>query len=61
MKMEEGEERPLTFMVATDMHVGYRSWDLGTQNDSYAALEEVLARARERRVDFLLLGGDLFD
>ena len=61
MKMGEGEQRPLNFLVATDMHVGHRSENLGVQHDSYVALEEVLATAREKQVDFLLLGGDLFD
>lgn len=31
-----------------------------TGNDSFIAFEEILYYAKERKVDFVLLGGDLF-
>ena len=31
------------------------------KDDSFEALEEVLARGRKEEVDLVLLGGDLFD
>ncbi|CAM9719316.1 unnamed protein product [Ectocarpus sp. 4 AP-2014] len=49
-------------MVATDSHLGqvYMERDPVRGKDSFAAFEEMLLLAKERKVDFVLLGGDLF-
>ena len=48
-------------MVATDVHLGHKEKHPVRFNDSYEAFEEVIAHAKAEHVDFLLLGGDLFD
>ena len=55
------EEQPLTFLVATDVHLGHKEKHPVRNNDSFEAFEEVLQMAKKKKVDFLLLGGDLFD
>uniref|UniRef100_A0A0N5AYB9 Mre11_DNA_bind domain-containing protein n=1 Tax=Syphacia muris TaxID=451379 RepID=A0A0N5AYB9_9BILA len=47
-------------LVATDMHVGFGERFGNRENDSLNTLEEVLKLAKEKAVDFVLLGGDLF-
>lgn len=54
------EEDQLTFVVASDVHLGYGLRNPERMNDSFAALEEILAVAKQRSADFVLLGGDLF-
>lgn len=41
------------------MRLFFRYWAL-IGNDSFVAFEEILYYAKERKVDFVLLGGDLF-
>lgn len=48
------------FLVTTDNHLGFKEDDHLRRKDSYKAFEEALRIARERDVDFILLGGDLF-
>lgn len=48
------------FMVATDNHLGYGERDPVRCNDSFASFEEVLKIAKKKKVDFILLAGDLF-
>jgi double-strand break repair protein MRE11 len=48
------------FLVATDNHLGFAERDPIRCNDSFAALEEVLHTAVQKKVDFVLLAGDLF-
>eukprot|EP01031_Cornospumella_fuschlensis_P028746 gene28746-34700_t len=48
------------FLVSTDNHLGFAEKDPVRCNDSFAAFEEVLRTAKERRVDFVLLAGDMF-
>jgi len=48
------------FLVSTDTHLGYKETHSIRKNDSFDAFEEVLQKAKEYNVDFLLLGGDLF-
>lgn len=48
------------FLVSTDTHLGYKEQDNIRKNDSFEAFEEVLQKAKDCNVDFLLLGGDLF-
>ncbi|CAK8692910.1 unnamed protein product [Clavelina lepadiformis] len=50
----------MKILVATDLHVGYKEKDGERGKDSFLALEEVFTIAKERDVDFILLGGDLF-
>ncbi|KAL0481637.1 double-strand break repair protein MRE11 [Acrasis kona] len=47
-------------MIATDNHLGYAERDRIRRDDSFVTFEEILCTAKERNVDFLLLGGDLF-
>ncbi|KAL4438133.1 hypothetical protein ABPG74_016912 [Tetrahymena malaccensis] len=54
------EENTFKILVATDNHVGYKENDPIRGNDSFEAFEEVLKIAKNEKVDFLLLGGDLF-
>lgn len=53
-------EDTLTILIATDNHLGYAEKDALRANDSFETFEEILRIARERDVDCLLLGGDLF-
>ena len=48
------------FMVSTDNHLGFKENHQIRKNDSFEAFEEVLKKAKDLNVDFLLLGGDLF-
>jgi double-strand break repair protein MRE11 len=48
------------FMVATDNHLGFAERDPIRYNDSFAAFEEVLRNAKQKKVDFVLFAGDLF-
>ncbi|EAR84214.2 ser/thr phosphatase family protein (macronuclear) [Tetrahymena thermophila SB210] len=54
------QENTFKILVATDNHVGYKENDPIRGNDSFEAFEEVLKIAKSEKVDFLLLGGDLF-
>ena len=56
------QEDPNLFkiLVASDIHVGYMEKDNIRGEDSFRSFEEVLEIAKERNVDFILLGGDLF-
>ena len=47
-------------LVASDNHVGYKETDSIRGEDSFEAFEEVFKIAQEEKVDFVLLGGDLF-
>ena len=47
-------------MIATDTHLGYKERDAVRGEDSFTAFEEVLKKAKELEVDFILHGGDLF-
>lgn len=47
-------------LVASDIHLGYKEKDDVIGNDSFKAFSEVLQIAKEKKVDFVLLGGDLF-
>jgi double-strand break repair protein MRE11 len=53
-------EDTLRVMIATDNHLGYMEKDPIRGNDSFVTFEEILQQARKNKVDFLLLGGDLF-
>lgn len=47
-------------LVATDCHLGYMEKDEVRRHDSFQAFEEICSIAEQKKVDFLLLGGDLF-
>ncbi|KAL8814288.1 MAG: hypothetical protein Q9223_006476 [Gallowayella weberi] len=50
----------IRILVATDSHVGYNERDHIRGDDSWKSFHEVMCLARERDVDMVLLGGDLF-
>lgn len=50
----------IRFMVATDNHLGWAEKDPIRCNDCFASFEEVLKNAKKKKVDFILLAGDLF-
>ncbi|PON55870.1 DNA double-strand break repair protein Mre, partial [Parasponia andersonii] len=50
----------LRILVATDCHLGYMEKDEIRRHDSFQAFEEICSIAVQKKVDFLLLGGDLF-
>ena len=54
-------DSPIRFLVATDIHLGHKEKHPIRSDDSFNALEEILTIANNSEVDFLLLGGDLFD
>ncbi|KAJ1445572.1 Metallo-dependent phosphatase-like protein [Pelagophyceae sp. CCMP2097] len=50
----------VSIVIATDNHLGFCDKDPVRAQDSFAAFEEILLNCKERKVDLLLLGGDLF-
>lgn len=48
-------------LLASDIHLGAHEKDGVRGNDSFATFEEILKIGKDREVDFILLGGDLFD
>ncbi|KAL6658935.1 hypothetical protein ACP70R_002975 [Stipagrostis hirtigluma subsp. patula] len=57
--MEEAASA-LRILVATDCHLGYLEKDEVRKFDSFDTFEEICSLAEKNKVDFLLLGGDLF-
>jgi double-strand break repair protein MRE11 len=47
--------------VATDNHVGYQESHPVRGDDSWKTFHECMVMAKEKDVDMVLLGGDLFD
>ena len=47
-------------LVASDIHLGYKEKDEIIGEDSFRSFGEILQIAKEKEVDFVLLGGDLF-
>ncbi|XP_062184298.1 double-strand break repair protein MRE11 isoform X2 [Phragmites australis] len=54
------ESNTLRILVATDCHLGYMEKDEIRRFDSFQAFEEICSLADQNKVDFILLGGDLF-
>ena len=54
------DEDTLRILLATDIHLGYAEKHPIKKDDSFTTFEEILQIAREKKVDMLLLGGDLF-
>ncbi|OEL37655.1 Double-strand break repair protein MRE11 [Dichanthelium oligosanthes] len=50
----------MRILVATDCHLGYLEKDEVRRFDSFDTFEEICSLAEKNKVDFLLLGGDLF-
>ncbi|KAK4481165.1 hypothetical protein RD792_012046 [Penstemon davidsonii] len=50
----------LRILIATDCHLGYMEKDEVRRHDSFQAFEEICAIAEQKKVDLILLGGDLF-
>ncbi|KFD68482.1 hypothetical protein M514_10167 [Trichuris suis] len=50
----------IKLLIATDIHLGFAETDPVRRNDSTNTFEEILKIATDRRVDALILGGDLF-
>ena len=47
----------IRILITTDNHLGYQEKDQVRGDDSFAAFEESLCKAREKKVDFMLLAG----
>uniref|UniRef100_A0A0D9X4Y8 Double-strand break repair protein n=1 Tax=Leersia perrieri TaxID=77586 RepID=A0A0D9X4Y8_9ORYZ len=56
----EEESSTLRILVATDCHLGYLEKDEVRRFDSFDTFEEICSLAVLNKVDFILLGGDLF-
>ncbi|KAL9597940.1 MAG: hypothetical protein Q9219_004830 [cf. Caloplaca sp. 3 TL-2023] len=50
----------IRILVATDNHVGYSERDHIRGDDSWRSFHEIMCLAKERDMDMVLLGGDLF-
>ncbi|PIO63507.1 putative DNA repair protein [Teladorsagia circumcincta] len=59
-KTTDEHEDILRILVASDIHVGYGENKPNLYLDSVNTFEEVLKIATEKKVDMVLLGGDLF-
>ncbi|XP_014273962.1 double-strand break repair protein MRE11 [Halyomorpha halys] len=54
------EDSVFKIMIATDIHLGVNEKNGIIGNDSFVTFEEILKISRDKEVDFILLGGDLF-
>eukprot|EP01134_Creolimax_fragrantissima_P004857 CFRG4857T1 len=54
------KEDRISILVATDNHIGYKYDDRERGKDALNTFEEILINAVKLKVDFILLGGDLF-
>ncbi|KRZ53380.1 Double-strand break repair protein MRE11A [Trichinella nativa] len=59
-KLKMTKESKISILVATDIHLGFEERSLIRGDDSFKTFEEVLSIAQRKKVDFILLGGDLF-
>ena len=48
-------------LLATDIHLGHKYENIIRSNDTFDTFDEILEIAKKEKVDFVLLGGDLFD
>lgn len=60
MATEENNANTFRAIIATDNHLGYLEKDPIRGQDSFIAFEEIFKEAIKRKVDCVLLGGDLF-
>lgn len=56
----DGGPDTIRILITTDNHVGYNENDPIRGNDSWKTFEEITKIAKERDVDMILQGGDLF-
>ena len=54
------DDEIIRIMISSDNHLGYMEKDSVRCDDSFAAFEEVLIRAKQKGADLVLLGGDVF-
>ncbi|XP_028817457.1 double-strand break repair protein MRE11 isoform X2 [Denticeps clupeoides] len=54
------DEDTFKILIATDIHLGYMEKDAVRGNDTFNTFQEIMKCAKEKEVDFVLLGGDLF-
>ncbi|XP_055324858.1 double-strand break repair protein MRE11-like [Sitodiplosis mosellana] len=59
--MDSDPKNRFKILLATDIHLGYKEKCDIIGHDSFITFEEILKRGQEEHVDFILLGGDLFD
>ena len=48
-------------LLATDIHLGHKYDNIIRSNDTFDTFDEIFEIAKKEKVDFVLLGGDLFD
>ncbi|SCV05884.1 LANO_0H17304g1_1 [Lachancea nothofagi CBS 11611] len=58
--LEYPDPDTIRILITSDNHVGYNENDPITGDDSWKTFEEVMSIAREKNVDMVLQGGDLF-
>ncbi|XP_029650528.1 double-strand break repair protein MRE11 [Octopus sinensis] len=56
----EDNSHQFKILLASDIHLGYMENDSVRGNDSLVTFEEILEKAKQNDVDFILFGGDLF-
>ena len=57
---DDGGGDLFTIMITTDIHLGYAEKNPELAEDSFNSFDEALEIARDKGVDMVLLGGDLF-
>ncbi|KAI8379915.1 Metallo-dependent phosphatase-like protein [Choanephora cucurbitarum] len=57
---QQDNDSAFKILIATDNHLGYLERDPIRGQDSFETFEEILQIAEAEKVDFILLGGDLF-
>lgn len=60
LSIEDGEDT-IKILLTTDNHVGYKENDPIRSDDSWKTFNEILMTAKDRDVDMIVHGGDLFD
>ncbi|OLL26864.1 DNA repair protein rad32 [Neolecta irregularis DAH-3] len=60
MMSEFSKKDTIRILIASDNHVGYLERDSVRGNDSFRSFEEIMQLAKDKDVDMVLLGGDLF-
>ena len=58
--MADNNTNEFKILIATDNHLGYMEKDSIRGEDSINTFEEIILIAKKQKVDFILLGGDLF-
>ena len=57
---DDEEDSVISILIASDVHLGYLEKDPIRGEDSFATFNEVFQIANDRKVDMVLLAGDLF-